>query len=251
MHGLTRLVKRIGSDIAEGRNIESYVVTLVAIVLAVIGVVDDVVPESVKFATVLAALALLVFQSTRPEETIPDLDAVLLDRQSYGPFREFIANAQELWIYGPSAVNVLRNAADIKTEVLDKGGSVRVLLQDLNSDIGMKVLYQQLDKVYDLADDIKSSERILKSMQAWAPDRVDYGYLPYSPGFSLIVVDPDGKNGRMIIELYGYQNELITERMHVVIERHQSQYWFEYWDKQYQVMWNSRRQPVPGNEVRD
>lgn len=250
MHGLMRLIKRIVSDIAEGRHIESYIVTLVAVVLAVIGVIDDVVPDSVKFATVLAALALLVFQSTRPEETAPDLDSVLLDRQSYGAFREFITNAQELWIYGPSAVNVLRNAADIKTEVLDKGGSVRVLLQDIDSELGMKVLYQQLDKVYDLADDIKSSERTLKSMQAWASDRVAYGYLPYSPGFSLIIVDPDGKNGRLIIEFYGYQNALITERMHIMIERRQSQYWFEYWDKQYQIMWDSRRQPASSDGER-
>lgn len=243
MRGLLRLLNRVGTDIAAGRNIESYVITLVAVILAVIGVIDDVVPDSVKFATILAALALLIFQSTKPEKTVPDLDSVLLDRQSYGSFREFISGAQVLWIYGPSAVNVLRNASDIKTEVLDKGGAVRVLLQDPESELGMKVLYQQLDKLYDLADDIKSSARILHSMQAWAPNRVEYGFLPYSPGFSLIIVDPDGKNGRLIIEFYGYQNELITERMHIVIERSQTQYWFEYWDRQYNVMWDSRRQP--------
>ncbi len=243
MRSLTRLLNRIGSDFANGRNIEAYVVTLIAGLLAILGVVDDIVPDSVKFAAILAALAILVFRSTTPDEKIPDLDMVLQDRQSYGPFREFIAGGQVLWMYGPSLINVLRNEGDIKREILDKGGALRVLLQDPQVDMGIQVLYQQLDKIHDLHDDIKSSRRILEIMKAWGVGKVEYGYVPYSPGFSLTIVDPDGKNGRLVIEFYGYQNELITERMHIVITRQQSQYWFEYWDKQFQIMWGARREP--------
>lgn len=243
MQGIIRLFSRVGADLVNGRNIEAYAVAVVALALAIIGVVDDVLPDSVKFAAILAALALLVFKTTAPEERAVDLDAVLQDRQSYGPFREFIAGAHEVWIYGPSLINVLRNEGDIKREVLDKGGRLRVLLQDPESALGMEVLYQQLDKIHDLADDIRSSRRILDNMKAWGVGTVEYGYLPYSPGFSLTIVDPDNKNGRLIIEFYGYQNELITERMHIVITRQQSQHWFEYWDEQFKQMWKSRRQP--------
>lgn len=243
MQGLLRFLRRIGSDVVEGKNIEAYVVSFLAVVLAIIGVVDDVVPDSVKFAAILAGIALLLFKTTEPEETIPDMDSVLRDRQSYGPLRDFLSGAQEVWFYGPSLINILRQEGDIKREVLDKGGSVRVLLQDPQSDLGMNVLYQQLDKIHDLKDDIRSSLRVLENMQAWQGGSLEYGFVPYSPGFSLTIVDPDGKNGRLIIEFYGYQNELITERMHIEITRQQSQYWFEYWDKQYKLMWESRRKP--------
>jgi hypothetical protein len=70
---------------------------------------------------------------------------------------------------------------------------------------------------------------------------VEYGVIPYSPGFSITVVDANGKNGRLVIEFYGYQNELINDRMHIVVTRQQSQYWFEYWAKQFDIMWESRR----------
>ena len=70
---------------------------------------------------------------------------------------------------------------------------------------------------------------------------VEYGYLPYSPGFSLVIVNPSGRNGRLVVEFYGYANDLITDRMHLEISRNQSQYWFEYWEEQFKVMWDAAR----------
>jgi hypothetical protein len=245
MQSLTRFLKRVGSDIAAGKNLEGYAISLVAFALALIGVLDNAVSIDLKIAAILAAVGLLVFKSTAPEGQNVDLDAVLLDRQSYGSFREFIAGAQELWIYGPSAVNVLRSAGEIKMEVLDRGGNLRVLLQNPDSALGMDVLTKQLDKVYDLGNDIKTSLGTLERMANWKiTGKVEYGLLDYSPGFSLTVVDPNNKNGRLIIEFYGYQNELINDRMHIVITRQQSQYWFEYWSKQFEIMWDSRK-PLP------
>ena len=58
MRSITRLLTRIFKDIAEGRHLESYAVTAVALVLAVVGLVDDAVTDSMKLAVILAALAL-------------------------------------------------------------------------------------------------------------------------------------------------------------------------------------------------
>lgn len=250
MQGIARFLKRVGSDITGGRNLEGYAVSLIAFIVAGIGILSDAMSLEVKLSVILAALGLLVLKTTEPEKTTADLDAVLQDRQSYGAFREFIDGAKELWIYGPSAINVLRSAAEIKQEVLDRGGAVRVLLQDPDSQEGMGILYKQLDKVYDLGNDIKSSLSTLEKMAGWKMSgKVEYGLLPYSPGFSLIVVDANGKNGRLVIEFYGYQNELISDRMHIVVTRQQSQFWFEYWSKQFEVMWDARR-PVSEEERR-
>lgn len=248
MRAIIRFFKRIFSDIVSGKNIESYVVSFVAVALALIGVIDDIVPDSVKFAAILAALALLLFKSTAPEDKTVDLDSVLRDRQSFTPFHEFIEGAKVLWIYGPSAVNVLRHADEIKRTVLDRGGSVRVLLQDPEATDGLNILINQLDKIHDLRDDIKTSLRTLEAISQWrTAGTVEYGVLPYSPGFSLIIVDPDGRDGRLVIEFYGYENDMISQRMHIPIRREQSQYWFEYWDQQYRLMWNSARQ-LDGSE---
>lgn len=244
MHSILRTLRRVGSDILAGKNLEAYVIAAVALVLAIFGILDNALSDDLKLAAILAALSLLVFKTTTPEQQATDLDSILLDRQSFGPFRDFIRGGRTLWIYAPSAVNVLRNAPEIKQEILDKGGHLRVLLQDPDGTAGLDILHRQLDKLFslDLDDDIKASLRTLRNMRTWnTPGKVEYGMLFYSPGFSLVIVDPDGRDGRLIVEFFGYQTELISERMHIQITRQQSQYWFEYWATQFDNMWKTAR----------
>jgi hypothetical protein len=239
--GIVRTFQRVLSDIVAGKNIEAYVVAAIAVILAIMGVLDDAIPDDWKLAAILAALALLVFNSTRPEKDMVDLDTVLLDRQSFGAFQDVIRGKKTLWIYGPSAINVLRDSPHIKREILDRGGEVKVIVQDLGASEGMGILSEQIDKTIDLENSIRMSMDILKGMKKWGT--MDYRLLPFTPGFSLVVVDPDGRDGKVIVEFFGFNNELITERMHIEITRHQSQYWFEYWAKQFETMWNAAYPP--------
>ncbi|MAS37913.1 MAG: hypothetical protein CL610_28215 [Anaerolineaceae bacterium] len=241
MRSITRLLTRIFKDIAEGRHLESYAVTAVALVLAVVGLVDDAVTDSMKLAVILAALALLVFQTTKPTEAQVDLDSVLEDRQSFTPLREFIRGGKELWIYGPSVGNILRNDPDIRREILNKGGSVRILMQHPDSP-QMHVLPRQYNAVHRLDDDIQTSMRTLTGLAgSLETGTLEFGMIDYNPGFSLVVVDPDGVQGRLVVEFHGYDTDQITDRMHIVITRQQSQHWFEYWAKQFDSMWQERR----------
>lgn len=236
MRGIERGLRRILNDIQKGRNIESYVIALVGVALVVMDVIGEVDP-GLQLTVITAALALLVFRSARPTETTVDLDSILKDRQSYGTFREFIQGGKVLWAYGPSLVNVLHNSSDIKREILDKGGKVRILVQDPSKEASMEILRHQLDQSNNLDHDLKGSLFTLDKMVIWGG--VEYRLLPYSPGFSLTVIDPDGRDGRLIVEFFGFHNEFIRDRMHIVIERRQSQYWFEYWAKQFEAMWNA------------
>lgn len=241
MRGISSTLRRIMKDIMAFRNVEAYVIAALAVILAVLGVLDDVVPDNWKMAAILAALALLVFQTTRPEDEAPDLDAVLLNRQAMGSFPDRIRGARTLWIYGPSAVNLLRDMPYIKREILEKNGKVRVIIQDPTSQVGMDVLHDQMDKTTDLQNSIQMSLDILKNASAWGG--IEYRLLPYSPGFSMVVVDPDKRTGQIIVEFIGFRNDLITDRMHLEITRSQSQHWFEHWVHQYEAMWEASRLP--------
>ena len=239
MRGIGRELRRVLNDILKFRNIEAYVIALVGVALVAMDVIGDV-DARLQLTVITAALALLVFRSTRPAESQIDLDSVLKDRQSYGTFREFIQGGKVMWAYGPSLVNVLHNSSDIKREVLDKGGQVRILVQDPSNEASMNILREQLDQSNNLDHDLKGSLFTLEKMMKWGG--VDYRLLSYSPGFSLTIIDPDGRDGRLVVEFFGFHNEFIRDRMHIVIERRQSQYWFEYWAKQFDVMWNAARE---------
>lgn len=249
MRTITRGVRRVRDDILTGKNIELYAVSTLAIILVILGVIDNVITTDIKVTAILAAVALLVFKATEPEKDAADLDSILLDRQSYGPFRDFIKGGHEVCIYGPSAVNVLANAPDIEREILNKGGKLRVIVQDPNEPASLELLHMQLDKMSHLLEtDITRSLSILKSLQAQG-DKVDFRLLKFNTGFSMVVVDPNGKEGRVIVEFYGFSNTLITDRMHIEIHRDQSQYWFEYWAKQFENMWQAAHEPEKTPDV--
>ncbi len=233
-----KTIRRVLDDLRNLRNVDAYVVAAVGVALIVLDVVGSA-DLGVNLSVVMAALVVLLFRTTAPSNQAVDLDSVLLDRQSYAPFCEFIRGGREVWIYGPSAVNVLHSSGDLKREILDRGGSVRILIQDPEIEASLAILRLQLDPNNVLEHDIKGSLYTLARMQTWGG--VEYRLLDYSPGFSMVVVDPDGKDGRLTVEFFGYHNELITDRMHLKIERRSSQYWFEHWVKQYQAMWEAGR----------
>ncbi|MEP7292295.1 MAG: hypothetical protein ABI835_10950 [Chloroflexota bacterium] len=238
MKTITRTLRRIIDDLINLRNVDAYVVSFIGIALVILGLIGTA-DDHLYLTVITAALVVLLFRTTTPPKKEVDLDTVLLDRQSYTPLREFVQGAHTVWAYGPSAVNILRESPTFKREVLDRGGEMRVLLQDPEQAESLATLRQQLDPNNDLDHDIKGSLFTLKKMLDWG--RVDYRLLPYNPGFSILIVDPDGKDGRLTIEFFGYHNQLIDDRMHLLIERHSSQYWFEYWAKQYQIMWDAAR----------
>jgi hypothetical protein len=239
---MLKTLRRVGTDILAGKNVESYVVAVVAVILALLGLIDSA-PPNLQTAAILAALALLVFRITAPDTGQVDLDRVLRDRQSYGPFRDFIRGGTDLWVYGPSAVNVMSNSPDIEREVLSRGGKMRVLLQDPNVTESIELLRSQLDQMSVLLEtDIARSISILESLKKRGHN-VEYRFLRFSPGFSLVVIDADGRNGRAVVEMFGFSNTQITDRMHIEINRAASNHWFEYWAAQFETMWDSAYAP--------
>ena len=68
--------RRIGADLAQGKNVEAYVLTLVGIALIVVDLVRDV-SDDTKLTVIIAALVVLVFRSTTPVTQKARLDDVL------------------------------------------------------------------------------------------------------------------------------------------------------------------------------
>src|SRR5690606_6768860 len=119
-------------------------------------------------------------------------------------------------------------------------GQLTVLLQNPSQSIVIHNLQNQLDiAAVDLKADINVSVEVLrklKSRQGSAGYNMSYGFLNYSPGFSLTIVDAERATGRLVVEFFGFHNEFIGNRMHIEITREQSEYWFEYWVDQFQEM---------------
>lgn len=243
MKSILSTLNRVWTDILAGRNLEAYIVTILGIALILLGIFGDV-AANVQLTVIIAALTLLVFKTTTPSSQKVDLDSVLHDRDNFGPFRDVVRGSRKVWIYGPSSTNALRE--DLEREVLSKNGEVRVILQDPSSP-AIEYLCDQLDTRdprADLKRDLESSLKLLGYIASSYPTgKLEYRLLPYSPGFSMVIVDPDSSSGRVIVEFLGFRYQHIKQRMHIEISRNQSQHWFDHWVEQYQRLWDAARPP--------
>jgi hypothetical protein len=238
-----RRLRRIVEDIRNRRHLEAYSAFLVVLVLALVNAFGELSDDLIDGA-ILGALAFLIFWTTGVPTERPRavLDSVLHDRESLGSFHELLANAHELWIYAPTGVNLLpRHSADIKRLLLEQGGTARVVVQDPSSPM-LSTVREQLDSSTDFDASLSVSVSTLALLGS--SGGLQYRLLPFSPGFSLVVVDPRRRSGRVIVELHGFRDESISDRMHLEIPRSHSPHWFEYWVGRFEAIWEAALDPA-------
>jgi hypothetical protein len=239
--------RRIGRDLKNRRYVDAYSVAFVTFALAVLSLVPDLIPDPVRWAALLAGVGLLVLRITIPDSSAGSIDGLLKDRVAFdnNPIAERLKNAAEVWIFAPTAVNFLsQNSELLRTGVLSKpDGTVRVVVLNPDSEAAIQLATRQLDDsvdypTQDVSATLQTTTHLLRSMASW-PVRGSFGYrfLDYSPGFSLVAVDPGRRDGSVIVEFHGFHNEATSSRMHIEILRRQSDHWHAYWIEQFNQIW--------------
>lgn len=234
MANLKDAARQALEDVRHGRHREAYALFLVGVTLVVLGLAG-VADVPVLLSATLLALSFLVFHTAaEASDRRPPLDQVLRSRQDFGAFSKLLPGTRDLRIYGPTAVNVLVNSADIKRFVLGLGGTVRVIVQD-DDPAALAQTAIQLDDNLDLRRALHSSLAILDKLSS-SPG-FSYRKLPVNPGFSLIIVNATSPGGYVIFESHGFKDDNIADRMHIMIRRQESPYWFAYWVARFEAMW--------------
>jgi hypothetical protein len=256
---LRRALGRIVRDIKNRRQLEAYVVAAVALTLAILSIVEAAVPENLKWAALLVGVGLLVYQVTLPTAAGGRAEDILFDRSSFDaePLLERIRGAREVWIFAPSAINVLshRNCEALRKELLaDQRGVVRVVVLNPDNETAIRLAIRQLDDsldypVQDFRQSLEATVRQLALMSAWpVAGTVDYRFLDYNPGFSLVAIDPTRPKGLVIVELHGFHNDATHSRMHIELRRSDSDRWYDYWLAQFGDIWTFAH-PVPAEQA--
>jgi hypothetical protein len=246
---------RIGRDLKERRHIEVYSIAFVTFVLAVLSLVPSIVPDELRWAALLAGVGLLVLRITIPEGLAYTMDDLLNDRFAFDtlPLSERLKDAKEVYIFAPSAVNILsaHNCELLRTGVLNRpDGMVRVVVLDLKHESVVQLATRQLDDsldypIQDFRASLEATTRQLGIMASWhLQGSFEYRVLDYNPGFSLVCVDPTSRKGHVIVEFHGFHNEATSSRMHIEISRQQSEHWYTYWTDQFARIWDASLPPA-------
>ncbi|RJL34370.1 hypothetical protein [Bailinhaonella thermotolerans] len=254
---MRRTLRRIGRDIRDRRNIDAYVITLAALVFAVLSVVGGLLTDELRWGIALSALSLLVYRITIPDHAVvTGLDHVLADRSAFvdRPLNERLARCRELWLFAPSGINFLspENCEALRTAALSRpDGAVRVVILDPHAKPAVDIAARQLDDSLDfplqrLRPAIHAVVQQLELMRDWdLPGSFQYRFMQYNPGFSLVAIDPAEKHGVVIVEFHGYHNESNSSRMHLEITREDSARWYAYWTDQFDRIWRAARPQTP------
>lgn len=249
--------RRVARDLRDRRFIDVYSVAVVAFVLAVVSVVGYG-SDQLRWTVVLAALGLLVLRISVPE-TAPEasLDELLLDRFAFDavPLAERFKDAREVWIFAPSAINLLssHNCELLRAGPLSRsGGIVRVVVLDPSGATAVDLATRQLDDALTYPTQqfpaaLAATVGKLEAMAHWpVAGSFQYRMLAYNPGFSLVAIDPSARGGRLIVEFHAFHNEVTSSRMHVEITRKQSDRWYTYWAEQFDWIWSAASPPEEG-----
>jgi hypothetical protein len=251
--------RRVAHDLRSRRFVDAYSAALVAFVLAVLSLIGDIVPDQIRWAVLLAGVGLLVLRGTIPESSQHTIDDVLHDRFAFdeNPLPDVLKNAKEIWIFAPTAVNLLsaHNCELLRTAILNRsGGVVRVVVLDPAQDAAVQIATRQLDDsldypVQNFSSSLQATLRLLRAVASWdIVGTFEYRLLAYNPGFSLVAIDPSARDGRVIVEFHGFHNEATSSRMHIEITRASSGHWYEYWTEQFDRIWRAADILPPGDK---
>lgn len=251
------VLRRIGRDLWHLRNIDAYATAFLIFIFAVLSVTGDILPDNIRWAVLLAAVGVLIFRMTIPDHYEGSPDDVLKDRSAFEdkPFPARLREASELWVFAPSAINVLtpENCGTIRTALLaNPDGVVRVVVLDPAAESAVQLTTQQLDDSLDFPtqmfpSSLEATLRQLHRMAAW-PVRGSFEYrlAAYNPGFSLVAIDPGTRQGVVIVEFHGFHNQVTNARMHIELTRALSEQWYTYWLGQFERIWRAAQPPPSG-----
>jgi hypothetical protein len=185
---------------------------------------------------------------TLPDHPEGTADDVLKDRSAFEdkPFAARLREASELWVFAPSAINLLppQNCDTIRTTILaNPDGVVRVVVLDPAAETAVQLATRQLDDSLDFPSQLFRSSleatiRQLQRMTGWRErGSFEYRLADYNPGFSLVAIDPGARHGAVIVEFHGFHNQVTNTRMHIELTRAISEQWYSYWLSQFERIW--------------
>ena len=252
---MRELFRRIGRDLRQLRNIDAYAVALLVFLFAVLSMAGDILPDNARWAVLLIGIGILVFRVTLPDRYDGSADDVLKDRTAFEdkPLSVRLREASELWVFAPSAVNLLppQNCDTIRTTILAKpDGVVRIAVLDPAAETAVQLATRQLDDSLDspsqvFRSSLEATAGQLNRMAAWQErGSFEYRLAVYSPGFSLVAIDPTTRHGVVIVEFHGFHNQVTNTRMHIELTRTISEQWYTYWLGQFDRIWQAAQAPA-------
>jgi len=250
-------------EIRRGENLELYLTIILAITVAILGILQIAKFEVIS-AVILATLGLLASSLLSSRRVITDVKASFdelnaavkaletqgvghiseLLTRSYPDFTEQIRTAKRVSIEGSTLMSTVTRYAGEFARLLQRGGTLRILV----SEPVPEVLAMQVFRSSSLKDPtemkklMEGNVAVMKALadKASSPDQFEIRVMPYLAPYSLVIIEGDDDISRAYVKLLPFQR---PEPESPTFEVH-SQYdgeWFQFFLDQFERMWAQSR----------
>lgn len=238
-------------------NFDSALAILVSIIAAVYGVLD--INQLFLLSAISGTLGLLAFGMIKDrharEELLkqvqqlkesPGADAILLDRGKYLPFNDLTFSAQEIYLVGPSLVNLFNQWStyfkDVKLK--EHGATIQAIILDPHSP-AVKSAANCVNQSQDaLKNEIRNTKllvgSILKNSAGSGNGKLELRTLATYLNFSMVLIDPEKPNGKIFVEFIGYQAGMHNVP-HIELSPSRDGEWYQFYLEQYKNIYRDSR----------
>lgn len=245
-------------DLKRGENIDAWVMFFIALTFGILGVIGKIESEILS-ASILATLGILAINTLTNRRVIAELSdtvrnlrrdngACLQDRSVFSPFKDFIAERQTIWFFGPSLISVFPPNDDFLRDKIKSGSEVRVMVYNLHSphlDNLAKCLGVRPSRlIADIRSTLASVEETLHF--GLGKGSLEVRLSDIMPGYSMVIVDPHTKQGQMVVEFNGHDTHT-SDLPHVTLNALEHQRWYAVYLGQYQQLWEAGTAYSPGD----
>ncbi|MEU4550249.1 hypothetical protein [Nonomuraea dietziae] len=260
-----RPLQRLRADLSTGKNLEIYVTALIALGVGVLGVVGAVNPTVVSAAT-LATLALLAVNALGPrlqvtalERQVAELNRLVSEKISGDVSADAflttvkegldqrIARGEDIRLAGVTLSRTIRNHfPDLESRLL-RGASVKVLLIDLAAGVAQEAARRSTVAEHPeiFENRVRSTLDLLRRLAAapGAGERLAVRFMPYVPAFGLSMVDPEGEDGVIHVEL-GTHHAPGPDPVFTLLAA-RDPHWYQHFLAEFEHMWKTGRAAGP------
>jgi hypothetical protein len=242
-------------------DIDLYVTVIIAFVVGLLGVLD-VVSVGVLVSATLASMALAsvgsfvgrrqvaaLAASTAELSTLvrvreldtPSADR-LLSRSTSGLDIEFFA-ASDIRLMGVTLSRTMRNHLLALEGRLQSGALVRIAVIEPGSaavlEAARRSAVPDSPEIFEnrLRSTIDLTRRL--AMTPGITGRIEVRVLPFVPAFGLILVDPDGDGGRVVVDIYSHRSAVAEPTFG--LRPHHDPRWYRHFLQEFDRVWASGR----------
>jgi len=253
--------KTAWSDIKKRHNLELYSILAVTVTI-LIADIFGIETSSALFEIVLAALAVLIYglidsrhSSERMEHQLEEIGRGVQEQQdkeitatefflTEKPLsNDTFSSANTIFLLGYSLSRTIREHHFVLGQRLVAGAHIRVIILDPeNNALLQMAALESIATTTELWRNHLLVTRASINSLAQHPNKtgkIEIGYLPYSPSFGMVMIEPYEPQGVSFVDIYHHKTTAPNATFKLSASK--DAFWYNFFREQFEILWQSCR----------